>query len=183
VVPAAPRLRPAPERLSTERMVGVRLDASFTDALVRMWEDERVTATLGGRRSPDQVAAMVRSYEGQWADNGFGEWAWHDRDTGAFVGRAGLRRVTIDGADEVELGYAFVAERWGQGLATEAAREILRVAFDEVGLPGVVSFTLPTNRGSRNVMEKCGFVYEKDVIHADLPHVFYRHASWVASET
>ena len=90
----------APEELTTARLHGVRLDASFTDDLVRMWEDERVTATLGGRRSPDQVAAMVRAYEGQWAANGFGEWAWHDRTTGAFVGRAGLRRVTIDGREK-----------------------------------------------------------------------------------
>jgi len=173
-VSVGPPLRPAPEELTTPRLRGVRLDASFTDDLIGMWADERVTATLGGYRTAEQVAAMVRYYEAQWRDNGFGEWAWLDRSTGAFAGRAGLRRITIDGASEVELGYAFVADRWGQGLATEVGTEIVRVAFDEVGLPDVVSFTLPTNRGSRHVMEKCGFVYEKDVIHADLPHVFYR---------
>ena len=42
--------------------------------------------------------------------------------------------------------------------ATTTPIPIVRVAFAEVGLIDVVFFTLPTNRGSRNVMEKCGFV-------------------------
>ncbi len=34
--------------------------------------------------------------------------------------------------------------------------------------------TLPTNRASRRVMEKAGFGYERDTVHAGLPHVLYR---------
>jgi len=64
--------------------------------------------------------------------------------------------ASSNGTEEVEVTYAFVAQRWGQGLDSEAAREIIGVAFEEVGLRDVVSFTRPTNRGSRNVMEKAG---------------------------
>jgi [ribosomal protein S5]-alanine N-acetyltransferase len=67
-----------------------------------------------------------------------------------------------------------MSEFWGRGLATELARESLRVAFDVVGVDSMVSFTLPTNRASQRVMEKVGFVYERDGVWADLPHVFYR---------
>jgi RimJ/RimL family protein N-acetyltransferase len=38
----------------------------------------------------------------------------------------------------------------------------------------VVCFTLTTNRASQRVMEKAGFEYERDIVHAGLPHVFYR---------
>ena len=38
----------------------------------------------------------------------------------------------------------------------------------------IVCFTLPTNRASQRVMEKVGFVYERDITHANLPHVLYR---------
>ena len=34
--------------------------------------------------------------------------------------------------------------------------------------------TAPDNRGSRRVMEKLGLSYEREVVHADLPHVLYR---------
>jgi ribosomal-protein-alanine N-acetyltransferase len=67
-----------------------------------------------------------------------------------------------------------VAERWGEGLATEVARELVRVAFDDVGLPDVVAFTLPTNVASQRVMQKAGLELERDIVWADLPHVLYR---------
>jgi RimJ/RimL family protein N-acetyltransferase len=37
-----------------------------------------------------------------------------------------------------------------------------------------VSFTLPNNLASRRVMDKAGFRYERNFIHANLPHVLYR---------
>ena len=39
----------------------------------------------------------------------------------------------------------------------------------------LVAFTLPDNLGSRRVMEKSGFVYERDIVHVGLAHVLYRH--------
>ena len=41
----------------------------------------------------------------------------------------------------------------------------------------IVAMALPHNRGSRRVMEKTGFVYEREVIHAGLLHVLYRRAA------
>ncbi len=41
-------------------------------------------------------------------------------------------------------------------------------------LPAIISYALPTNRASERVMEKQGFRYERDIVHAGLPHVFYR---------
>jgi RimJ/RimL family protein N-acetyltransferase len=83
---------------------------------------------------------------------------------GAFAGRGGLRRVAIEGRPEVEVGYGLMPERGGQGLATELAGESIRVAFDELQLPELVCFTLPTNRASQRVMEKAGFRYSNDIV-------------------
>ena len=65
-------------------------------------------------------------------------------------------------------------EFWGQGLATEIAQASIGIAFNELGLSDVVSFTLPTNLASRRVMEKCGLTFERDIEWKDLPHVLYR---------
>ena len=59
-------------------------------------------------------------------------------------------------------------------LATEMAKAYIQIAFNELKLANVVSFTLHTNRASQRVMEKAGMKYERDIIHADLPHVLYR---------
>jgi len=155
-------------------MTAVPVTVEHLDDLCALWADERVTATLGGPRSADNVELIVSFYEQEWRDRGYGEWAWSDRVTGAFIGRAGLRVVRVDDVEEVEVGYALVAERWGEGLATEATHELVRVAFEVVGLPDVVAFTTPTNLASQRVMRKSGFVYEKDIVWADLDHVLYR---------
>jgi [ribosomal protein S5]-alanine N-acetyltransferase len=76
----------------------------------------------------------------------------------------------VGGNVEVELAYALVAEYWDRGLATE----MLAVAFEHLGLTELVCFTLTANRASRRVMEKVGFEYERDVVHAGQPHVLYR---------
>ena len=69
-----------------------------------------------------------------------------------------------------------MADRWGEGLTTESAHEVLRLADEEFRIEELVAFTMTTNRGSQRVMEKSGFVYEGEVEHASLPHVLYRRS-------
>jgi RimJ/RimL family protein N-acetyltransferase len=63
---------------------------------------------------------------------------------------------------------------WGLGLATEIAQASLKIGFERLNLSTIVCFTLPTNRASQRVMAKAGFQYERNISHANLPHVFYR---------
>ena len=49
----------------------------------------------------------------------------------------------------------------------------VEVAFNDLGLREIVAFTLPDNLASRRVMEKAGFVYDREVTHVGLPHVLY----------
>jgi ribosomal-protein-alanine N-acetyltransferase len=63
--------------------------------------------------------------------------------------------------------------RWNKGFATEMSEAALKVGFEELHLERIVAFTLPHNKGSRSVMEHCGFIYQRDIVHAGLPHVLY----------
>ncbi len=89
--------------------------------------------------------------------NGFALWAVELQATQQVIGTAGLTHLA-DGS-EIEVGYRFLREHWGNGYATEAARASLRFGLDELGLEQIVAVTLPTNRASQNVMEKCGMTY------------------------
>ena len=172
------------DKIETPRLHLCRMSAEDLDDLTRMHLDARVMATLGGVRSPAVTVEWLGRQLDHWRQHGFGLWMARDRATGQFVGRGGLHHVEIDGRDEIEVGYAFLTEFWGRGLATELARESVRVAFAELHLPEIVCFTLPTNRASQRVMQKAGFRYERDLTYKDLPHVFYRlHSSkWQMAE-
>ena len=73
------------------------------------------------------------------------------------IGVAGLQHLA-DGP-EVEVGYRFLRNHWGNGYATEAARASIRFGFEELELERIVAVTMPTNRASRRVMEKCGLAF------------------------
>ena len=52
---------------------------------------------------------------------GYGLWAVILKENNEFVGQVGLIPQIVDDREEVEIGYLFVREFWGRGLATEAA--------------------------------------------------------------
>ena len=172
------------DRLQTTRLLLARMCAADFDDLDRMHHDPQVMATLGGIRSAAETRQILKGFLAHWDEHGFGSWVVRDMRSGHFAGRGGLRHVTVGSLAEVEVGYGFVPEFWGLGLATELARESVRVGFTVLQRTDLVSFTLTTNRASRRVMEKAGFRYERDLIHANLPHVLYRLTvgTWQATQ-
>lgn len=162
------------DAFTTDRLDAERLRPEHLGDYLAMNRDPQVMATLGGVRTEAEARRMFARNLDHWERHGFGLWVFRDRTDGRFAGRAGLRHVVVGGDDEVELAYAFMSEFWGRGLATEAARALLPIAFGPLGLESVVGFTLRINHASRRVMEKAGFTFEREVIHVGLPHVLFR---------
>jgi RimJ/RimL family protein N-acetyltransferase len=158
---------------TTKRLVATALSPGDFDTLCAMHRDARVMATLGGVRSPVRTREFLEHNLRQWQDHGCGLWIFRDRSDGRFVGRGGIRHVTIQGWPEVEIAYALMAEFWGHGLATEMATTIVELA-DRRHLPNLVAFTLADNHGSRRVMSRVGFRYVRDILFMGHPHVLYR---------
>ena len=104
----------------------------------------------------------------EWFMNGhpkfpaLGLWATIDKETGHFVGRCGLLPWTIEGQDEVEVAFALSKAYWGQGLATEAARGIVRYAFEILKLSRLICLIDHENHASIKVATKLGMTFEKE---------------------
>src|SRR4051812_2531908 len=82
--------------------------------LLRLHSDPRVMATLGGLRDEAETRACLQRYRDHWERHGFGWWGCFDAATGAFAGRGGLRLMPVEGREETEIGYGFLAEFWGR---------------------------------------------------------------------
>jgi ribosomal-protein-alanine N-acetyltransferase len=160
-----------PTAFATKRLVGSRLSIADLETLCAMHRDAAVMATLGGIRSPSRTRAFLGKNLRHWEQYRFGLWMFRDQADGRFVGRGGLRHVILHGRPEVEINYALMPSFWGKGLATEIATASVDVG---VGFPSLVAFALPDNHGSRRVMEKLGFRYERDIVYTGVPHVLYR---------
>jgi ribosomal-protein-alanine N-acetyltransferase len=168
------------EKFRTPRLLLTRIVHEDLGDMLAMHQKPEVARALGGEQARVEVAAFVEKLATQWDRHGFGWWAVREPASGRFIGRGGLRRVTVDGTTEVEIGYALLPEFWNQGLATELCRVSVAQGFVRLGLSEIVGFTPPSNRASRRVLEKTGMRYERDITHGGTPHVLYRltAASW-----
>ena len=174
------------------------VEARRTERLVlRGWRDDDRAAWAAMNADPEvmryfpdtltreQSDAMLDRMDAALAEQGWGLWALERQDTGEMVGFTGLAvpRHDLPFNPCVEVGWRLARSAWGRGFATEAAREALRVGFDEVGLAEVVSMTSVPNTPSRAVMERLGMTRDPgdDVEHPAVPvghplrpHVLYR---------
>lgn len=136
--------------------------------------DPRAAATLsvdGLPLPPVRTETFASSIEQHWLAHDYGVRIFTCGS--AFVGYCGLRHVAVEGEPAIELLYAVHRDRWNQGYAQEMARATLADGFERCALTDIVCFTLPTNVRSRRVMEACGFVYQRGIVHAGMPHVLY----------
>jgi len=165
------------EWIETQRLICERLRRAHELELVTLLRDPRVASTTWPRPEGPTVSELSVNLAAKlehWDRHGFGMWLLRDRATDAIVGRGGLQRTHATGDDEIEVGWTIVPTRWGEGLATEMALLAVDVAFDDLNLQSIIAFALPDNVASRRVMEKAGFVYERDIMYVELPHVLYR---------
>lgn len=71
--------------------------------------------------------------------------------------------------DECELGYWLGQPFWGQGIIPEAAREIIRHGFDDLGMTKIWCGYYEGNEKSKRVQEKVGFKYQWTTEDVDVP--------------
>jgi RimJ/RimL family protein N-acetyltransferase len=174
----------------TQRLRAERLLEDHFDLIHRMHQDERVMAHLGGLRTREQTSEYMAHNLAHWAEHGYGIWILRERATGLFTGRGGLRNVTLEGKDEVEVAYGLMPEFWNKGLATEFVRAVVRIGFSQIGLCSLACVTQRDNIASVHVLKKTDFHFDGDVIYKGKPHLLFRRriarklteGSWTETE-
>ena len=85
--------------------------------------------------------------------------------------------------DECELGYWLGKPFWGQGIVPEAVKEMLRYAFEDIGMTRVWVGYYEGNVKSKRVQEKCKFRYQWRSENVDVPLMHEKRTGHVSSIT
>lgn len=132
-------------------------DAVAVAALAGDWDIVRMTARIPHPYTTEMAEAWISSHVPS-RQSGEEHVFCIERD-GEVIGCIGLQKSR----DAVyELGYWLGKAWWGKGLATEAAKRVIRFAFEELDAGGLLSGHLADNPASGRVLEKCGFRYTGD---------------------
>ena len=161
-----------PLPLKTERLLLRAPTPEDLDAWHAIYRDAEEVWFGAPRSSPEENHAKLLRQIGHHERFGFGMCTVElDGET---IGAAGLQH--LESGPEIEVGYRFLKQHWGQGYATESARASLAWGFDELGLDRIVAVALASNAASRRVLEKCG-LEEIGLAHVyGLEHVKYELA-------
>ena len=116
------------------------------------WPEDDLTRTAFKRR----MSIYQREME---AGNAWPFFIFTDNDR-TLVGAITLSNIRRGVADTGTLGYWIGQPFAGKGHGTAAVRALVRYSFDELNLHRVEAACVPTNHGSRRVLEKSGFEHE-----------------------
>jgi RimJ/RimL family protein N-acetyltransferase len=144
--------------LVTDRLRLRRIGPDDAGFLLELLNDPSFLANIGDRgvRTLEDARAYVeRGPVASYARHGFGLWLVELGTTGEPLGICGVLRR--DSLPDPDLGFAYLPRHWGRGYAFEAASAVARHAREALRLRRLLAITLPTNAGSKRVLERIGF--------------------------
>jgi len=147
--------------IETERLLLREITLDDKEALFKLHSNPAVQKFTGEPvvESIDDIKKAIEARIINYKKYGYGRWATFLKDDMQFVGWAGL--AYLPEFDETDLGYRFLPEYWGLGIATEASRAILNYGFDSLKLKKIIAIALKEHKASIRVMEKVGMEFDK----------------------
>ncbi len=143
-------------RLDLSRPVAGDAEAIFD----RYASDPEVTRFLGWprHRSVDETRGFLAFSDHEWDRWPAGPFLIRARASGQLLGSTGL---SFETAEQAVTGYVLAKDSWGQGYATEALQAMVDLAR-RTGVTRLSALCHPEHRASSHVLEKCGFVRDRD---------------------
>ena len=144
--------------LQTARLTLRPFRAEDAEEMFQNWaNDPDVTKYMTW--TPHGDVSVTKELCKQWAGAAETSFQWAIGYGGTLIGS-----ISVINVEEVQergtIGYCMGKKWWGKGLMTEAAREVVRFMFEEVGLYRISGAHAAPNVGSGRVMEKNGLQYE-----------------------
>lgn len=170
--------------LETERLILRKWKDSDAESLYEYARDPDVGPVAGwpAHRDVEESRNVIRNvFTGQEA------YAVCLKTDGKAIGAIELKlnghTDLTDRDDECELGYWLGKPFWGEGIIPEAVKEILRHAFEDLGMTKVWVGYYEGNTKSKRVQEKCGFRYQWKSEAVDVPLLQEKRTGHVSSMT
>ena len=183
-------------RLETDRLILRAWRSADRIAFHAINTDPRVMRFLGPLMTLEDVDALIVRMQEMQDQLGHCFWAAERKEDGLLIGWCGLIRGAQGTpiAGQVEVGWRFAFDMWGQGYAHEAASAAIDWAFRHLSDESVWAITVENNARSWGLMERLGMTRHPELgfDHPNVPegsplkrHVTYSvdRAIWAAARS
>ncbi len=132
------------------------------DVYTLLDSDTDVTEYTGGIKSVQESSKHLENLINRQSQSILTPQAVILKTTGKLIGYCGFEPFMLD-KDKTEITYGIAKKHWHNGFASEAAKAILAVGFQEYNLDLVVAAVNPNNIASLKVITKLGFTFKKKI--------------------
>ena len=148
-------------RIATARLILRPMTRRDADDMFEYASDPEVTRYLlwAPHQSRDDTRRYLKQVEAAYKRGEFYDFGVELKETGKFIGTCGIASLDLPNGT-AEIGYVINPRYHNMGLATEAARAVIRFCFEELGINRVEARYMTGNDASRRVMDKCGMTFE-----------------------
>jgi ribosomal-protein-alanine N-acetyltransferase len=162
-------------QIETKRLIIKLPQLADLDDLYALQSDPDVMRYVGtGVRTREVVQEGLLSNIQHQEKHGFSLGAVYLKETGEFIGRAGLIYLAFDDTQpDIEIGYMLHKNCWNNGYATELAQACIQWGFENLKVNKLVAVIQPENEASQRVLEKLGFCYMGRDIYRDTEVALY----------
>ena len=163
--------------METERLYLRKMDENDLEDLKEIHQDPVTMAAYEHAFSDEEVEKWLKRTLERYRKDGFALWAVIEKETGEFLGEAGLTLQLVEGQELLEIGYLFKRKYWHMGYAIEAAQKCKEYAFENLEADKVCSIIKSDNYASQRVAEKNGMeierTYIKNYMGKNMEHYIY----------
>lgn len=147
--------------LETERLNLVEINEKHAERFFEIMSKGEVTQYYGmnSLTSIEEAKKIMATFKTTFESNRGIRWGMELKKTGEFIGTVGLNNLATWNK-KAEVGYELHPDYWGQGITTEAVKEVLRYSFHVLDLYRMGAVTYPQNAASIHVLNKLGFKKE-----------------------
>jgi len=148
--------------LETKNLIIKKPSLDVLEELCLLLSDPDVMRYVGnGVRKRKEVREGLDRMIAHYEKHGFSLGSVYEKETGLFVGRAGLVYLGMDDTQpEIEVGYTLHKKFWNKGYATELSKAFITWGFQHLPVKHLVAVIQPENERSRRVLEKSGMQYK-----------------------
>lgn len=163
--------------LETPRLLMREMTQEDYGDLCTLLQDRAVMYAYEHDFTPEDVQEWLQRQLDRYERYGFGLWALILKETGEFIGQAGLTMQDAAGEEVLEIGYLLKHAFWHMGYATEATAACRDYAFQVLKAPKVCCLIKADNIASQKVAKGLGMKkvkeFKKSFYHGDMLHFLY----------
>lgn len=153
-------------RIETNRLLLREIQETDINDIFSCWmQDEDVSRYMWWKASCDiaETQSFVRFEMEKIENEKWNRWIIVLKETGKIIGTCLVFYNEDDDESHWDISYNLGKQYWGNGYITEAMKEVIWFAENELGMEECVTAYAKVNTGSANVLHKLGFIDEAEI--------------------